>query len=208
MNPATSNSAPGQALQRGERRPAIARAALEVLGRHGSRGLTHRAIDQHLGLPMGTTSAYFRRREDLVGAAIRALFKADSDRFTAMVGDLLASGEEITLETVVRFFVRMIRHVRDNTPEVIQLARYECFLLARRDEELKLLLKAQFDARERRDAELFARLGATDPVRSATRFGITVRGAFFTLAFFPEPSMQVDELDESFIRNALIAAMA
>lgn len=195
-------------MQRGERRPAIARAALEVLGRHGSRGLTHRAIDQHLDMPRGTTSAYFRRREDLVGAAIRALFKEDNERFAAMVGKLLASGEEITLETVVQFFVGMIRNVRDNTPEVIQLARYECFLLARRDNELKLLLKAQFDARETRDAELFARLGAIDPVRAAVRFGITVRGAFFTLAFFPQPSMQVGELDESFVRNALLAAMA
>ena len=195
-------------MQRGQRRPAIARAALEILGLHGSRGLTHRAIDLHLGLPMGTTSAYFRRREDLVGAAIRALFKSDNERFMTSIGELLARDEEITLETVVQFFVGSLRNVRDNLPEHIRLARYECFLLARRDDELKHLLKAQFDAREMRDAELFARLGAADPVRAATRFGIIVRGAFFTLAFFPEPSMQVTEIDESFIRNALKAAMA
>ena len=208
MNLLSSTHATGKAPHRGERRPAIAHAALEILGRHGSRGLTHRAIDQHLGLPMGTTSAYFRRREDLVGAAIRALFKSDNDRFTSRVGELLARTEEITLETVVQFFAEMIRNVRDNTPEVIKLARYECFLLARRDDELKQLLKAQFDAREMRDAELFARLGADDPVRSAIRFGITLRGAFFTLAFFPQPSMQIDQLHESFVRDALLAAMA
>jgi DNA-binding transcriptional regulator YbjK len=190
------------------RRDLMARAALEILGLHGSRRLTHRAIDERLGYPIGTTSAYFRRREDLVGAAVRALFKSDFDRFDAAMGTLFGSGETISLEIVVQFYHSMLRDVRFNASEMIKLARYECFLLARRDKEANQLLMEQFDARQAMDAQLFAKLGAADPVAAAIRFGFTIRGAFFTLAFLPEPQDRLDLLDEAFVRQEILAAMA
>src|SRR5690606_3757177 len=52
-----------------ERRDRLGDAAIEVLASEGSRGLTHRAVDQRAGLPTGTTANYYRSRESLLTAA-------------------------------------------------------------------------------------------------------------------------------------------
>ncbi|WP_439678358.1 TetR/AcrR family transcriptional regulator [Embleya sp. MST-111070] len=48
------------------RRAALLDAAVEVLAREGSRGLTQRAVDKEAAAPTGTTSNYFRDRDDLL----------------------------------------------------------------------------------------------------------------------------------------------
>lgn len=50
------------------RRREILAAAMSVLARQGNRGLTHRAVDREAGLPEGSSSAYFRTRDALLGA--------------------------------------------------------------------------------------------------------------------------------------------
>ncbi|MEO3867573.1 TetR/AcrR family transcriptional regulator [Nonomuraea sp. B12E4] len=52
-----------------ERRDQLGDVALEVLASEGSRGLTHRAVDQRAGLPAGTTANYYPSRETLLTAA-------------------------------------------------------------------------------------------------------------------------------------------
>lgn len=48
------------------RRDDIAQAAMELVAEGGSHALTHRRVDQYLGLPEGTTSNYARTRRDLM----------------------------------------------------------------------------------------------------------------------------------------------
>lgn len=50
------------------RRREILAAAMTVLAQEGNRGLTHRAVDRAAGLPEGSSSAYFRTRDALLGA--------------------------------------------------------------------------------------------------------------------------------------------
>lgn len=56
---------PGMA-KNDDRRQQITDAAITVLARDGARGLTHRAVDGVAGVPLGTTSNYFRTRQALV----------------------------------------------------------------------------------------------------------------------------------------------
>lgn len=56
---------PGQG---GARRVQVAEAATRVLVSKGFRGLTHRSVDRHAGLPAGTTSNHFRTYQALVDA--------------------------------------------------------------------------------------------------------------------------------------------
>ncbi|GAA2072501.1 TetR family transcriptional regulator [Aeromicrobium tamlense] len=53
-----------------ERRVRLADAAVRVLARQGSRGLTHRAIDDEAGVPKGTASNYFSSREEIIDAIL------------------------------------------------------------------------------------------------------------------------------------------
>ncbi|MFE9559885.1 TetR/AcrR family transcriptional regulator [Streptomyces sp. NPDC006487] len=52
--------------QNPERRAALLDAAIEVLAREGSRGLTLRAVDTEAGVPTGTSSNYFANRAQLL----------------------------------------------------------------------------------------------------------------------------------------------
>ncbi|MER5928801.1 TetR family transcriptional regulator [Streptomyces sp. NPDC002054] len=57
--------------QNPERRAALLDAAIEVLAREGSRGLTLRAVDKEAGVPTGTASNYFANRSQLLGQILR-----------------------------------------------------------------------------------------------------------------------------------------
>lgn len=48
------------------RRTSLLDAAIDVLAREGSRGLTLRAVDAQAGVPVGTSSNYFRNRDELL----------------------------------------------------------------------------------------------------------------------------------------------
>ncbi|MFG1853996.1 TetR/AcrR family transcriptional regulator [Actinomadura geliboluensis] len=53
------------------RRTALLDAAIDVLAREGSRGLTLRAIDKQAGVPTGTASNYFANRDELLAQVMR-----------------------------------------------------------------------------------------------------------------------------------------
>ena len=57
------------------RRDALLDAAIDLLGRSGIHGLTHRAVDVAAGLPGGSASNHFRTRD--------ALLNAVAERFAA-----------------------------------------------------------------------------------------------------------------------------
>lgn len=56
-----------------ERRVQLADAAVSVLARQGSRGLTHRAVDDEAAVPRGTTSNYFASRDKIIDAILHRI---------------------------------------------------------------------------------------------------------------------------------------
>ncbi|AFR46680.1 transcriptional regulator, TetR family [Gordonia sp. KTR9] len=68
-----------------DRRRALADAGLEVLADSGARGLTHRAVDRAAGVPVGTTTNYFRSRSALLTGLVERIYErlAPSDDFIA-----------------------------------------------------------------------------------------------------------------------------
>jgi DNA-binding transcriptional regulator YbjK len=54
-----------------QRRNLLADAAIEVLGTRGIHKLSHRAVDDAANLPAGTTTNYFKRRDELLEAVAR-----------------------------------------------------------------------------------------------------------------------------------------
>jgi AcrR family transcriptional regulator len=66
-----------------QRRNALADAAIEVLGTAGSHRLSHRAVDEHAGLPAGTAANYFPRRDDLLAAAAQRVAELHLAEMTA-----------------------------------------------------------------------------------------------------------------------------
>ena len=114
------------------RRREILAAAMTVLAQQGNRGLTHRAVDRQAGLSEGSSSAYFRTRDALLGA----LGDFVADRLAADVealGSRLAScpgDHERAVAEVSGLFSRWL-----DQPDLLA-ARLELTVAATRDPSL------------------------------------------------------------------------
>jgi AcrR family transcriptional regulator len=56
-----------------QRRNQLTDAGIEIVARCGLHGLSHRAVDEQANVPRGTTSNYFRSREELVAAMVQRI---------------------------------------------------------------------------------------------------------------------------------------
>ena len=97
-----------------ERRDHLADAAIEVLGKEGARGLTHRAVDAQADEPPGTTSRYFRTREALMTAIVervRAQHFADLRRAPRGAVDAGEVAEHLTAMVHAAITTHRLRHL-------------------------------------------------------------------------------------------------
>ncbi|MDF0532476.1 TetR family transcriptional regulator [Tsukamurella sp. 8F] len=120
------------------RRDEVADAAIEVLGRRGLRGLTHRAVDAAAGVPDGTTSNHFRSRATLIRGALDRMVQADLGfwEVLAAAGALPSTPDEVALATA--------EYVREcvGPGRVRSVARLNLFAEAAVDGELAAPLRA------------------------------------------------------------------
>src|SRR5262249_50529082 len=63
------------------RRETLLDAAIQVLGEHGIRALTHRAVDAEAGVPAGSTANYFPTRDSLLEAIVDRVSTLERRRF-------------------------------------------------------------------------------------------------------------------------------
>ena len=131
------------------RRTMIADAIITTLAESGSRGLTHRAVDEAAGLPVGSTSYYLRSRAALLEAAVARLAELDAKAVT----DAGAADPTVVLAAVMREALTGEGRART-------LARYELSLEAVRRPELRRSLAA---GTARLEAVLADRVGTLLP---------------------------------------------
>jgi DNA-binding transcriptional regulator YbjK len=134
------------------RRTHIADSAIATLAESGSRGLTHRAVDQKAGLPTGSTSYYLRSRGDLVAACADRLAELDTQALARLPARSPAAD-----------LTRLLEGSLHGEGRVRTLARYELTMEAARRPELRATMaagKARVHAAVR---DLLVRLGVDDP---------------------------------------------
>ncbi|HEX6382829.1 MAG TPA: TetR family transcriptional regulator, partial [Acidimicrobiia bacterium] len=66
----TQGAEPRQDRSR-QRREALLRAAIELLGETGVRSVTHRAVAERAGVPLASTTYYFSSVKELVEEALK-----------------------------------------------------------------------------------------------------------------------------------------
>ena len=94
--------------QNAARRTALLDAAIEVLAKEGSRGLTLRAVDKEAGVPIGTTTNYFANRAEL----LRQIMARTHERLTpepTALAETMAAGPspELTVTLLHQLLERM-----------------------------------------------------------------------------------------------------
>ncbi|WP_327358854.1 TetR/AcrR family transcriptional regulator [Streptomyces sp. NBC_01304] len=91
------------------RRTALLDAAIEVLAREGSRGLTLRAVDAEAKVPIGTCSNYFANRARL----LRQIMERTSERLTPDPSALATTMRAAPSTDLVALLLRQVRERMD-----------------------------------------------------------------------------------------------
>ncbi|GAA1677274.1 TetR/AcrR family transcriptional regulator [Fodinicola feengrottensis] len=158
----------------------ISDAAIEVLGIHGVRGLTHRAVDAAADLPPGSTSYYLRTREALLEAVVVRLVEIDEagalDQApnTAVPLPSGRAGVAVAATAIAAMLTDFLTVSR-----VRMLARYELSLEANRQPALRASLVLGGRGLRRMATALVTRLGSDDPPRHARMLVAFCDGVLF-----------------------------
>jgi DNA-binding transcriptional regulator YbjK len=148
----------------------ITDAAISVVAEQGMRGLTHRAVDARAGLPLGTTSAYFRTRKALIEGLVHRL--ADLDNADIAAQSLDPPPAEFA-EAVARVLDGWLTTGRERT-----LARYACLLEATHHPELRTILEYGRSSRDQA-RNLMTAAGVANPAQAGDHFVACVDGLLF-----------------------------
>lgn len=185
------------------RRIEIADAALAVLGSEGSRGLTHRAVDEAAGLPPGSTSNYFRTREALLEAAARRHLELDMPP-AELLEALTKDKTPITREQLKALIFAALEPVLAESTRGRLLARYELTLESNRREELHAVM----DELRRTVTELttiaLRRSGCKDPEPHARHLVVVLDGISVDQVSATSPTLDraaIEQLIDRFLKT-------
>ncbi|MFF3574867.1 TetR/AcrR family transcriptional regulator [Nocardia jiangxiensis] len=117
------------------RRAALLDGAIEVLAREGARGLTQRAVDKEIAVPIGTTSNYFRNRDDLLVQAGTRVYERLRPAEDALTATFDQARDAASYGTMLRESIRRVVAFPSG-----HLALLELRLEATRRPELRTLL--------------------------------------------------------------------
>ncbi|HEU4422414.1 MAG TPA: TetR family transcriptional regulator [Pilimelia sp.] len=160
----------------------IVDAAISVLGRHGSRRLTHRAVDAEAGLPTGSTSNYFRNRDALIAALVDRFAAREQAAWQAIAARASPATADELATALARFAVEATGPNR-----VVTVARYAIFVEAALRPDLQRQLAATADRIRDWGAQWLHAVGSTDPRRDAQIVLNQLDGLLLHQLAFPDP---------------------
>ena len=145
------------------RREQILEATLRVIGRSGRESVTHRAVAEEAGVPLGSTTYYFDSRDDLLRQALEYVAAHEVERYGQLGEELrsVKSGRELA----DRLLSGLVAAAEDR---VAYIAEYELWLEAGRRPELREAAQSWCDAEQRSVAGAMETLGSSDPRADAS----------------------------------------
>jgi DNA-binding transcriptional regulator YbjK len=146
------------------RRDALLDAAVDVVGRHGLAGTTHRTVTEAAGVPLATASYYFSSIGELVAEALTRFVRARAAQME--IGDLSAIADLLTPADIAASFAN---RVMDLSP-LKRMAFYEVLVNAVRSPELAEPARDALDTYRRAAQTGLAAVGAATDDRSARAF--------------------------------------
>ncbi|MBK3745500.1 TetR family transcriptional regulator [Paraburkholderia aspalathi] len=143
-------------MKKVDRKDAILNGVIELLAVNGIEGVTHRAVDEIVGLPQGSTTYYFPKKMLLLKAAsehLSALLSKDCEELQVGFAERVAKQG---MEVAVTYVGDELVNYADSTRHLF-LARIELTMASARREELAGIGE-QLTAAARRPIEFFLHL--------------------------------------------------
>jgi TetR/AcrR family transcriptional regulator, regulator of biofilm formation and stress response len=145
------------------RREQILEATLRVIGRSGREAVTHRAVAEEAGVPLGSTTYYFDSRDDLLGQALEHVARQEAARHIELGHELRAAKNPRQLADML--LDQLVFEIDDRDAYI---AEYELWLEAGRRPDLREAATAWCDAVQLAVAGAMEKLGSTDPAADAS----------------------------------------
>ncbi len=179
-----------------QRAALIADTAIAILAERGTRGLTHRAVDEAAALPPGSTSNHARTRAALLELALSRLVERQEAAFSAALA-AVAPGERGKAADLAALVARAM-HTAMTEQRETTIARYELAMEANRRPELRKV----YDELGRRYREpvtaLLTAAGSPDPVRQGRQLVAYAEGLLFDAVVGAGGTPSLDDLRAAF----------
>jgi DNA-binding transcriptional regulator YbjK len=184
-----------------QRRTAVLDAAIELLGGHGMRALTHRAVDAAAGLPVGSTSNYFRTKDALLAAVVErfsARERADWEELAARACPLTPAELAASLAELA--------HRSTGPQRALTLARYVLLIEGAQNPALQGQLAATGARVDAWFGQWLRVVGSRDPDRDVQVVGNYLTGLVLHELAHPsaafDPTQPLTELIETLVPSA------
>src|SRR4051812_20555194 len=146
-----------------ERRQEILHATLELIERGGVEAVTHRAVGEASGVPLGSVTYYFPTKDELLREALECWVTEEVERLSSV-----AAAIESENLSPAEGAARWGELLRGNDPH--QIAQFDLYLQAARDPSLRDAAAEAFAAYERVAAAALGALGLPGGERVAPLF--------------------------------------
>lgn len=161
---------PGVAPVAESRRRAILDATLRVVAAGGIDAVTHRRVAAEAGVPLGSTTYYFRSRDEMLLEAFRQYIADTNAMIASLSEEFPQSGLASFLDLLVAFTQREFQD-----PALV-LAEYELNLFAARNPALAEEIRAWQRTMVSLVAERLEELGAERPIDAGRTLVAALRG--------------------------------
>lgn len=183
------------------RRAVLTDAAITLLAREGTHGLTHRAVERATGLPAGTAVNYFRSREALLVATAERVVSLSLDDMARIDREMdPGSAHDPLAELIAASLLDASTRARDR-----YVAIFELQLEARRRPVLAATLARLQSVAHAVTADEHATLGLRVPPDAVGTLMALYGGALFVLVTGPGevPAEAAGQLARAIVRGAL-----
>ncbi|MHA6800379.1 TetR/AcrR family transcriptional regulator [Bounagaea algeriensis] len=188
---------------RGNRRAALAEAAIAVLARDGGRGLTHRAVDREAGFPEGTAKNYYVARS----ALLRAVAEHVAAEHAAAMRQLRETAPAgLAPDDITALYASMLRRMTTGARSRF-LALFELHLEAVRDADVSAALGDMAEANADTAVALHAEVDQQFSRPAAALLDAGMLGVALSALSLPRKTLQRSGLDDAdLLARALLTA--
>lgn len=167
------------------RRRAILDAVLRIVAAGGIDAVTHRRVAAEAGVALGSTTYYFRSRDEMLIEAFRQYIANVNAMITSLAEEFPQGDLASSLDLLMAF------HQRQFQNPALLLAEYEMNLFAARNPELAKEYSAWQRTLVSLVAERLEELGAERPIDAGRTFVAASRG--FELERLARPEQSIEE---------------
>jgi DNA-binding transcriptional regulator YbjK len=157
--------------------------AIGVLGSHGMRALTHRAVDSAAALPIGSTANYFKTRDALIGAVADRFAERDHAAWQTIAGFVRPTTPAELTAALIGYVHRALGSER-----VMTIARYALFVEAALRPELQGRLTEAARSVRAWGTQWLRAIGSADPEGECAAILDYLDGLIFHQLTFPGPA--------------------